>query len=47
MFGDKDKKQGSECTRIISYLKKIFRKPFKVVHKFVDIAVEFSKLLPL
>lgn len=35
------KKQGSECTRIISLLKNIFGKHFKVFYKFADIADEF------
>ena len=39
------KKQGSECTRIISLLKKIFGKHFfKVLQKFVDTADKFIKL---
>lgn len=39
------KRQGSECTRIISLLKKIFGKHFfKVLRKFVDTADKFIKL---
>ena len=41
------KKQGSECVRIISLLKKIFGKIFKVFHKFADAANEFMKLFSL
>ena len=35
------KKQGSECTLIISLLKNIFGKHFKVFQKFADIADKF------
>ena len=41
------KKQGNECTRIISLLKKIFEKHFKVFHKFANTTDEFNKLLSL
>ena len=41
------KKQSSECTRIISLLKEIFAKHFKVFHKLADIADKFIKLFSL
>ena len=41
------KKQGSEYTRIILLLKKVFGKPFKVFHKFANTADEFIKLFSL
>ena len=38
------KKQGSECTRVISLLKKIFGKHFKVLNKLADTADNFIDL---
>ena len=40
----KMKKQGSECTLIISSLKKIFGKHFNVFHTFTDTTDKFNKL---
>ena len=41
------KKQGSECSCIISLLKQLFGKRFKEFHKFVDTANEFIKVFSL
>ena len=38
------KKQGNECVSIISLLKKIFVKHFKVFHKFADMAYDIMKV---
>ena len=40
-------KQGSEGAPIISLLKKIFEKHFKVYHKFLDTVDKFKKLFAL
>ena len=41
------KNQGSECVHIISLLKDIFGKNFKVCHKFADTINEFINLFSL
>ena len=41
------KNQGSEHILTISLLKKVFRKHFKIIHKFTDTANEFIKLFSL
>ena len=41
------KKLHSECVCIISLFKNIFRKHFKVSHKFSYVAIEFSELFSL
>ena len=41
------KKQGSECSCIVSLLKQLFGKRFKEFHKFVDTANEFIKVFSL
>ena len=41
------KEQDSECTRIISLLRKIFGKLFKLFHMFVSTADKFIKIFSL